>query len=616
MKRIYAILLFLFTNTIVFTQDFTVDKFTADITLHKEGYFDVVEKYDIDFRIPKHGLYRDFITKYDFKDEKGTVGVRNIEITNVEIPIHKFKRSSKFQEKYPGTMQLKIGDPNKFVEGKQQYEIRYRVNNALILTDSLAQFYWNIKPKDWQAHFNKIEFIIHTPEGTVLTPENSFTYSGRTGNMEDSKEFDFKYANNFYSGITKTNVISYSGLNVTVLIKLPKEFIVIPEPPSFLSKNINWLSILAGLYVVFGLFWFRYGKDDKVITTTSYYPPEDIDPAMAGFLINDNENTNNLISFIPKWGSEGLIKIEELPKEGWLGKNDLKITRLGNLSANAPNYEQTIFNGLFNGLTWVLGLAELLKNQHLNGLQVNVVSSTTTNTSFTIGHDSEMKQTDPNSVKISDLKNTFYSTMSTAKTELSDAAQRYYEVFSEKSVLVLLGITILLTLLLPEIFLFKFGIIAAVVCFISCIVLILLSFTMRKKNKKGNQALAELKGFYQFIKLADVNRIKALIAEDPNYFEKTMSYALSFGLLDKWASKFNSLDVAPPNWYSNTDFSSTGKSFNMNHFTQSFTSNMATVGSAMVSSPISSGSSSSSSHSSSGGGSSGGGFGGGGGGSW
>jgi uncharacterized membrane protein len=127
---------------------------------------------------------------------------------------------------------------------------------------------------------------------------------------------------------------------------------------------------------------------------------------------------------------------------------------------------------------------------------------------------------------------------------------------------------------------------------------------MAKKNRKGTRLFSELKGFKRFIKVAEENKLKMLLAEDPGYFENTMGYALAFGLFEKWAKKFDSLHIPPPNWYS-----SGTNQMSMHHFARSFTTDMNSVKATMVSSPSSSGGSS-------GGGSSGGGFGGGGGGSW
>lgn len=166
------------------------------------------------------------------------------------------------------------------------------------------------------------------------------------------------------------------------------------------------------------------------------------------------------------------------------------------------------------------------------------------------------------------------------------------------------GVAVALGVILCPIFLFVYGVLAAIAAPVVCVFIALMSFYMQKKNKTGSAIFSELKGFKQFIKLAEVNRIKMLIEQDPQYFEKTMSYALAFGLLENWAKKFDELNIAPPNWY----HSSGNRMGSMHAFSKSFSGSMASAQSSMVSSPSSS--------SSSGGGSSGGGFGGGGGGSW
>src|SRR5690606_21192748 len=54
------------------------------------------------------------------------------------------------------------------------------------------------------------------------------------------------------------------------------------------------------------------------------------------------------------------------------------------------------------------------------------------------------------------------------------------------------------------------------------------------KNKKGKSVMPELLGFYQFVKMAETDRIRTLLQEDPLYFEKTMPYAVAFNLLKEW----------------------------------------------------------------------------------
>lgn len=589
MKKIVVCFLFLFSFSISLAQGFEVKKFTVEIIVNKDGWFDVTEKYDINFTEYKHGLFRNIITKYKLDDE-----TRKIYIEDIQVPGENFSVTPKFLEKINGEIEIKIGDKDKTIIGPKHYEIKYRVKNAILFQGDKAMLYWNLKPDGWLAVFDKIEFYIMTPEGAKLSADNSFTYSGLYGDNSPSTKFDFNYSNNSYTATSKENSLFLPNENVTVLVKMPRSLVteVDYSPSAFIQYG--WMGILGAFLVYFWSVWNRFGKDTKVIPVTSYYPPKGIDPAMAGFLINDRDDASDLISLLPKWGQEGIIRMEEIPKKGLFGKSDTKIIKLKDLPNNCPDYEQTIFRGLFSKIPTT--------SQSINDLLNSVQSAITGEKT---NEDTDKGETGLDSVLISSLKETFFTTMNTAKTQLKASAQVYYDSQSNRIMDKSIGLSALGIFLVSGIFLFVFGLVPAVISAVFFIFLAIMSGYMKKKNNEGDRILGELKGFRQFIKLAETNRIKTLIESDPNYFEKTMSYALTFGLLKEWASKFAALNIPPPQWYNSSSNSGIA---GMNSFANSFSSSMASTQSAMVSTPQSS--------SSGGGGSSGGGFGGGGGGSW
>jgi uncharacterized membrane protein len=560
MKRLFLLSCLILLRAVAFAQGFIVKDYTTDIYLNAAGYFDVVENYDIEFTEAKHGIFRDITTEYPLQTMDGKTKKRTLIIQNIEIAGHPFKINNKLEQRSDGKISIRIGDKDKTVSGAQHYEIKYRVYNAFLFKDDVVQFYWNIKPQGWPAIFQKINFHIHAPETAGLSSENCFVYAGNTGTTTPSTDFDYDYSNEIFSAKSNDFFYSVPGQDVTVLVKLPRNlikenFITVP-----VWRQYSWIGILGLLLTVFWLVWRKYGKDDKVIATTSYYPPKGIDPAMAGYLINDKEDASDLIACIPHWAAQGFISIEEIPKSGIFSTADMKVTRLKTPPVTIPEYEQKIFSTLFG--IW------------------------------------------GNTVLVSSLHNTFYQTMMQAKKELKASAQKYYETQSNRAMKITMGVAIALGILLCFLFLFIYGVLAAVLGTITCVSIAFMSFFLQKKNQQGNTVFSELKGFKQFIKMAEVARLKVLIEQDPNYFEKTMSYALAFGLLDNWAKKFDALNIPPPNWY----HSSGTQMMSMYAFSKSFSGSMATAQSNMVSAPSSS--------SSSGGGSSGGGFGGGGGGSW
>jgi uncharacterized membrane protein YgcG len=402
------------------------------------------------------------------------------------------------------------------------------------------------------------------PDEIILDKENSFVYSGYSGTSTASNDFKMYYDNGALEGGSIENFVSHPGESVTVLINLPPNSVKEIKPIWPFWNEYGWLFFVGALIISFFLVWRKFGKDERVVRTTSYYPPENIDPAMAGFLINDRADNADLISLLPFWGSKGHIRFEEVPKKGLFGKKDTKLICIKPLPDEVADYELKIFNGLFGSSPGKDGV----------------------------------------DVLVSSLKDTFYTTMLDASSVLKKKAQPYYVAESRKIQGITWAVLVFMAILMTLVGLMYWGLLAAIALFITCIALMILNVYMVKKNPRGNRMLSELKGFKQFIKVAEENKLKMLLKDDPNYFENTMGYALAFGRFDKWAKKFEALHIPPPQWYS----SPTSNALTMHNFSKSFSGSMAMAKSNMVSTPSSSGSS--------GGGSSGGGFGGGGGGSW
>ncbi len=547
----------------VSAQDFIVNKCVVDIHISEEGYFDVVENYDLTFTAHKHGIYRNIITNYDLFTEDGTREKRKIKIRKIDVPDHNFEADFDFVQKLSDKLQIKIGDKDKTIIGPQHYEIKYRVYNAFLFEELRIWFYWNIKSKEWNTVFEEIDFNIQVPENADVGLDDIFIYAGFKGGTLVSPDFDIAYEDGVFRVESLPRFKSYSGQNVTVLLNLPPDSIKEIKPWWPFWTDYGWTLILGSMLVVFYFVWKKYGKDDRVVATTSYFPPSGMDPVMAGFLIDDTEDTQDLIALIPYWGSRGIITMEQIPKKGWFGKDDTKLTKLKPLPDGAPDYERKIFDGLFGRSA------------------------------------SSSKQ----EVLVSSLKDSFYTKMASAKALLKARAQIYYDQEAKKMQTRTIVGTLLIAAILFFLFISNWGLIAALAVIPVTIFLLFMSVYMVKKNAKGNAALSELKGFKNFIKIAEENKLKMLLRDSPSYFETTMGYALAFGLFESWAKKFEALNLQPPSWYT----SSTG-AFTMHNFSRSFSDSISTAQSTMVSSPSSS--------SSGGGGSSGGGFGGGGGGSW
>ena len=316
MKKLILSFLALIALSASYAQGFVVKNYEVDIYINADGYFDVVENYDISFDIHKHGIYRDIRTRYDLVTFDNSEETREIKISNIEVPDHKFEATNGFMRKVGGTLQIKIGDPDRTIIGPQHYEIKYRVKRAFLHEPDADQFYWNLKPTNWLAQFQDMKFRIHLPEKNAIDSQDYQVYSGTFGSTEQSKDFDIQQIDGVLTGTAIKGFSSYYGEAVTVLIDLPAGSIKEYKPLWPFWTQYGWTLLIGLLIGAFYLLWRKYGKDDSVPTTISYHPPEQLDSAMAGFLIDDKDDTADLISLIPYWGARGYIRVEEIEDKG------------------------------------------------------------------------------------------------------------------------------------------------------------------------------------------------------------------------------------------------------------------------------------------------------------
>lgn len=562
-KQILVIVLLLSICTIGMAQDFTVNEYNVKIEINKEGYFDVTEKYDVVFDIEKHGLWRKIPIKYNFQDEDGTVSERSIRISKIKVPGWKYDTEGGW---WPGDRNLgiKIGDPDKYVTGAQVYIIQYRVNRAFIYEKNNDVFYWNLMGREWEAEFKKVNFSVTLPKNIPLAKDRYFVYTGEVG--DTTANASYQYENGVLTGSSKEAL--GNGKDMTIMIKLPKGVIVEKTANQLLWEDYQWTSFFLLLLLIFYFLWKKFGKDRNMPEVVEYFPPTGVDPVMAGYLIDDKADSRDLTSLIPHWGANGYLSLTEIGKKGLFSKKDIVLKKLKDIPSNVHLYERTFFNGLFSS---------------------------------------------GDEIKVSDLKDSFYTTMNDAKMHLSSAARTdgYYDKKSHLMRFIMAGGLILLGGLGGVLLLWLYGVLAFIAWLIVCIILAIWSLRiMKRPTEKGDLAKQQTNGFKMFIEKAEKDKLEFLLWDDPSYFEKTLAYAVAFGMAKKWARKFDGLNLQPPGWYHGASWSgSTVGAFNAASFTDSFTGSMSSMSSTMVSSP-------SSSSSSSGGGSSGGGFGGGGGGSW
>jgi uncharacterized membrane protein YgcG len=527
---------------------FIINNYFIQVTLTGDQTFEVTETIDVTFSMQRHGIYRDIPLCYNTVD-----GKRN-RILLSDIRVDGFKQKL---TRSNCNLNIRIGDPDIYVDGEQRYVIHYTVDHGYLYEENHTEFYWNLIGERWPVSILKASFEVRLPNGVTVGEEDIKGFAGLAGTQQQNLTYEYNPSRNVITG--ESTVILNPGDALTVAVRLPKEAIVQPSKYEYAMRRYGLIGIpIALLLAAIGIF-ARFGWDKPVIKMVEFFPPEELTPSEAGAFVDDRSDNRDLIALIPYWGAQGLLRMEENEEKMWIGKKkDHELVKLAELPSDRPLYEQTIFDGLFGTR---------------------------------------------DRVSMKDLQNKFYTTMAVAKGQLRKEVMGK-DLYTKGS--------LRWNKLFPWFIFGSFvGMIVAVVinkAFLIAgflplfIITIIFQQFMLRKNPEGRKLYQKVYGFKMFMQRAEQDRLKYLLEEDPEYFDKTLPYAVAYGLTKKWTQKFNGLFTEPPRWYA---YHGTMHSNSFESFSSGFNSNINTVQSAFSSSP-----------SSSGGGSSGGGGGGGGGGSW
>ena len=153
----------------------------------------------------------------------------------------------------------------------------------------------------------------------------------------------------------------------------------------------------------------------------------------------------------------------------------------------------------------------------------------------------------------------------------------------------------------------------AVITILLNILVLVETVYMKKRTDYCNEVLGQVVGLRNFIIVAEEDRLKELVKENPYYFYDILPFAYALGLTNVWNEHFKNLTIQPCEWYHTYEANSP---YYMHNSLQSHMHAMERTMTTPPPSETSSGGYSFSSGGSSGGGFSGGGFGGSSGGGW
>lgn len=566
MKKI----LFLFTFFALVSPHFAsaqtseaIEDYQTQITIFKDSSIRVKETIVYDFgNNQRHGIYRNIPYKYKARGGNYTLRLANFTVfkNGQAEPFSKSRQNSEIQ--------LKIGDADILVTGRQTYSIEYSVSRAINYFADHDELYWNAIGTGWEIPIQKASATVILPDNAK--GQNLFCFTG----IDQSTQTNCKITSqeNTISFVTNDPLEPQEGL--TIVAGLEKN--ILTEP----TKLQKWLwiiqdNIILGLpllvFTIMFWLWRKYGKDPKTKKpiVAQYEPPKNFSPLSTGILVDYSANNQDISAEIIYLATSGYIHINRLETKKLLIFTgvDYELKKLKEAGADMSTAGKVLFSSLFKD-SETIKLSELKSNKKFGK-------------------------------EILEAKN---------KTTAELVAQGYFprNPHTLRTVFIILGgiIAIWGTMVIASIF----GLFGAGASIISAIIIIFFGALMPTRTAKGVSTRNHILGLKEYLSVAEKDRLAFHNApeKNPALFEKLLPYAIALGVDKAWSKQFQDIYKTNPSWYSD----STGANFNAYAFSNSVGDFSSSLNSAIgTSTTASSGGSGS-------GGSSGGGFGGGGGGSW
>lgn len=421
-------------------------------------------------------------------------------------------------------------------DSEHTYRLEYTVVGGLRYYEDNNQVWWKAIPSDHDYPIQASTVTVHLPPGaTVLR----------------SKTDPNEHLAAVTSGAPATINLSADGSVVTFMatraIRPGEEMeVFVPFPPGFVTgskpawqaeadRREEWdssgravadlgLGALGALLLILGpglvfLLWYTRGRDPQVGLAAPYIaqPPSDLRPGLAGTLIDEKADLQDIMATLVDLARRGYLTITEEQTPGFLGigaTRDFIYTRTDKPAGDLLAYERTLMERLFSRTS---------------------------------------------QQRLSALRNKFYTAIPTLQSQIYDEVvkagffrgnpQTTRSLYTGLGVVMLILVAVAgftLTGMLAESFS------AAIICpFISlgiaAVALIITGQFMPARTRKGAEEAAKWRAFKNY--LQNVTKYTN-VREATDQFDKYLPYAIAFGLERSWISAFSRVETVPiPIWY-------------------------------------------------------------------
>lgn len=545
--------------------DEAMERFAVTYDLQRDGSVHVSET--ITWRFPpseqRHGIFRNIVVRMGYQDQAGKY--RYYELTDVQVSSPSGAPADFKVSDNGAAQEIRIGNADEWTEGTQVYELRYTLHNVLNPIagtggkPDTVEFHYNVFGSNELTQRERVNVVVNAPAASTQVA----CFEGETGS-------DTQCQARAGSPTTFAALGLAPGEGMTVIAGYPAAAFASPQPDvrdgnadstvgGGAATAANAAATAAGvaapvlaLAVMGALVWTR-GRDERYAGLTpgltpsvtdresqpttrggpdtvavQFHPPAGVPPGLVGTILDEKANPIDVSATVIDLAVRAYLRIEEVEGGSMFKRTDWNLVRL-----NPPAddtllpYERRLLDGIFS--------------------------------------------TRGDVVALSDLKNTFASTLRRIQSDMYDevVTRHWFRSSPQLQRGMWQGLGIVLAVIGGMIMFYGQGAITALVgsgftggavlgigLFLAGAIVWFLGGRMAAKTAEGSAVLAQSLGFKEYLTTAEAGQIA--FEEASNIFSRYLPYAVVFGVADRWASTFAEVAQAAeavgqpilmPSWY-------------------------------------------------------------------
>jgi len=553
MKRKLAglgLILVLLMSTVSFASadsaGFETESFDVDVVIDENHVMHVSESIDVDFYEERHGIFR--YIPYDGK---------TYDIDNQIVYDDPYEEYSE-----DGNIVFQIGDPYETIRGKHTYQIQYDLVCYEDNDGEIDYLSLDLIPPEWQTSIESADIAVHFPK--AIAADSIKIFSGVYG-----FEGNDMGITPVFSGDGKTLTIkAYNlaeGQAITIAAELPEGYWVGEASRDWMMKPIVGLLIILPLLAA--LMWFVFGRDPKMVKPVEFYAPEGMTPAEVGYVADGTVHNKDLSSMIVYFAEKGYLEIREYDED------EFQLVKLKPIDKQEKRFAKTIFNAYFSKGDKVkmddlpedlgyfyevakLQLTGLFKGENrlytLPSVVCRVLSCVIYVVLAFIPAILAAMMTFNTDLVVLLIPMALFALVGMLLLIVGYDNWNTLSKGSRTAALLFGGLFVLINHLAngAVLYLTLNSIVLGLGAVIALTVTIVFVILMNARTRKTAALIGRVLGFRDFIETAELDKLKMMVEENPNYFYDIMPYAYVFGLSDKWINHFEQIPVARPGWYS------------------------------------------------------------------